>query len=447
MQNIQGQQLKSQICSGYLFGSRTRRQFVHKDNQKLLVKNYSRSIKRKHPPKFHAQTQTSTETSSSQPPQPPPKNQPPSSTPAEEGYFWDWKYDTKINYIHKGSHRTNQPAVLMIHGFGVGAFHFNRNIDKVGEDFRVWAVDLVGQGRSLPDKGGNVQDMKLSVDNWTEQLRDFVEEVVKEPVYVVGNSLGGYLAVCLSALHPELCKGVILLNATPFWGFGPNPETDVLMSRLIPYNGSLPVPRIFSWLVKTLWFRFLKQESNVKSVLGLVYADSSSVDDDLVNKIVEASNHPMAVDSFTSMIFSPRGQFSFNEMVQMIKSPICMLYGRDDPWVVPLWGQRLKRILPQADYYELTPCGHCPHHETPNSVNYVVKEWIKGVEQGQGQGQDQGQRGPLKLGDEVQIEEDRGRMISVKHIEGAPRNAFEKWDNGVNQVFNRGENQQQLVEQ
>jgi pimeloyl-ACP methyl ester carboxylesterase len=39
--------------------------------------------------------------------------------------------------------------------------------------------------------------------------------------------------------------------------------------------------------------------------------------------------------------------------------------GRDDPWVVPIWGQRLKRRLPEAQYLELAPAGHCPHHEAP----------------------------------------------------------------------------------
>eukprot|EP01025_Chloroclados_australasicus_P046825 TRINITY_DN5177_c4_g1_i1.p1 TRINITY_DN5177_c4_g1~~TRINITY_DN5177_c4_g1_i1.p1 ORF type:complete len:479 (+),score=45.89 TRINITY_DN5177_c4_g1_i1:136-1437(+) len=356
--------------------------------------------------------------------------QPSTSVPknSDTGQFWDWKFNTKINYIHKGSDE-RAPAILMVHGFGVGSFHFSRNIDQLGENFRVWAVDLVGQGRSLPENE-RVERLALSIDAWTEQLSDFVEEVVGGPVYVVGNSLGGYLAVCLSAKRPELCKGVILLNATPFWGFGPNPETDPFMSRIMPYNGSIPAPKVLSWIVKTFWFRFLKRKSNVKSILNLVYSDKQSVDDDLIEGIVEASEHPMAVDSFTSIIFSPRSQLSFNQMVEMIKPPVCMLYGRDDPWVVPLWGQRLKRLLPKADYYELTPCGHCPHHETPKSVNFVIQKWVEGVENGEG--------GPLNLGQQMQILEGESRVITIQHIVGAPRNLFEKWDNWVYHLFYRG---------
>jgi pimeloyl-ACP methyl ester carboxylesterase len=50
----------------------------------------------------------------------------------------------------------------------------------------------------------------------------------------------------------------------------------------------------------------------------------------------------------------------------------CVPAGRDDPWVVPIWGQRLKRKLPEAQYLELAPAGHCPHHEAPTGEANIV---------------------------------------------------------------------------
>lgn len=44
--------------------------------------------------------------------------------------------------------------------------------------------------------------------------------------------------------------------------------------------------------------------------------------------------------------------------------------------MVPIWAQRLKRGAPRVQYYELTPAGHCPHHETPAAVATVVRAWI-----------------------------------------------------------------------
>lgn len=47
--------------------------------------------------------------------------------------------------------------------------------------------------------------------------------------------------------------------------------------------------------------------------------------------------------------------------------------------VKPLWGQRLKRVCPDAQYYEVSPAGHCPHHEAPATVALVLSSWISQV--------------------------------------------------------------------
>lgn len=61
-----------------------------------------------------------------------------------------------------------------------------------------------------------------SVDTWSNQIQHFLESVVREPAYLIGNSLGGYLSVQVASSFPAHVKGLILLNATPFWGFRPN---------------------------------------------------------------------------------------------------------------------------------------------------------------------------------------------------------------------------------
>ena len=70
-----------------------------------------------------------------------------------------------------------------------------------------------------------------------------------------------------------------------------------------------------------------------------------------------------------------------------------MIYGKEDPWVVPLWGQRALRVLKKAEkfspddpsreskhiYIEISPSGHAPNHETPVTVNAAIEAWIKGL--------------------------------------------------------------------
>jgi pimeloyl-ACP methyl ester carboxylesterase len=67
-------------------------------------------------------------------------------------------------------------------------------------------------------------------------------QVIREPVYIVGNSLGGFVALYFAASNPHHVKGVTLFNATPFWGFLPNPATSPWLSKIFPLAGTFPIP-------------------------------------------------------------------------------------------------------------------------------------------------------------------------------------------------------------
>lgn len=67
-------------------------------------------------------------------------------------------------------------------------------------------------------------------------------QVIGEPTYIVGNSLGGFVAVYFAACNPHLVKGVTLLNATPFWGFLPNRMKSPRLARVFPWAGTFPLP-------------------------------------------------------------------------------------------------------------------------------------------------------------------------------------------------------------
>lgn len=53
----------------------------------------------------------------------------------------------------------------------------------------------------------------------TPKVLAFIDEVIGEPAYIAGNSLGGYIAANLAANHPRAVRGLALMNATPFWAF------------------------------------------------------------------------------------------------------------------------------------------------------------------------------------------------------------------------------------
>ncbi|XP_022876638.1 pheophytinase, chloroplastic-like isoform X1 [Olea europaea var. sylvestris] len=321
----------------------------------------------------------------------------------------EWKPKLTVHYEKSGSENVDSPPLLFLPGFGVGSFHYEKQLKDLGRDFRAWAIDFLGQGMSLPcedptfgSNGGDklesdrqdiiwgfgdetetwAEELVYSVDLWRDQVSYFIEEVIKEPVYLVGNSLGGFVAIYFAACYPQLVKGVTLLNATPFWGFFPNPVRYPRLSRLFPWAGTFPLPSIVRKLTEILWQKISNPRS-IEQILDQVYVDHATKVDKVFSRIIETTQHPAAAASFASILFAPQGQLSFNEALsrcRMNNLPICLLYGKEDPWVKPIWGLQVKRQVPEAPYYEISPAGHCPHDEVPEVVNFLLRGWIQYLE-------------------------------------------------------------------
>ncbi|GJP51648.1 hypothetical protein CLOM_g10800 [Closterium sp. NIES-68] len=232
------------------------------------------------------------------------------------------------------------------------------------------------------------RDLVYGADMWCQQVADFIDQVIQEPVFIAGNSLGGYIAAYLAATRPHLCRGVLLLNATPFWAFAPNPAAPApsLLARLYPFpwRGSLPVPAL-PRLVARRWWDSLRHPVTLRSLLALVYTDTAPLTADLIEKIAQPTQHPASAAAFASIVFAPKTRLSFDDNLASLTArslPVCILHGKDDPWVGPMWAARAARALPHAAFFDLSPAGHCPHHERPEVVNYLISSWISHVHSG-----------------------------------------------------------------
>jgi pimeloyl-ACP methyl ester carboxylesterase len=324
--------------------------------------------------------------------------------------------------------------VVLLHGFGVGTFHYESQLAELPsageEDACVWALDLVGQGASWPPAGeAAAPGFRYSVETWRDQIEDFLERVVvgdrrknaneekkkTTGVYLAGNSLGGYLAtyVAASCADEDLVRGVVLLNATPFWAF-----TSADDAAWAPWKGALPTPGWIRAPLRLYWDSF-RSAANVKGLLSLVYDSPARVDDALVENIIAPTNNVNALDAFCSVVWSPKASIDFDEMLRRLREErrgvkIALMYGREDPWVVPLWGRRVKRAAPSATYYEIERCGHCPAHESPGVVNDLIAKYVDWCERG-------------CVGDAP-----GGSACGAgRLIDGSPRNVFETVDAAV----------------
>ena len=70
-----------------------------------------------------------------------------SITASIPGSYWQWR-DQSIYYVCAGKSDPTTPPILLIHGFGASTDHWRKNIGYLGQFFQVWAIDLLGFGRS-----------------------------------------------------------------------------------------------------------------------------------------------------------------------------------------------------------------------------------------------------------------------------------------------------------
>ncbi|KAK6155837.1 hypothetical protein DH2020_010085 [Rehmannia glutinosa] len=118
--------------------------------------------------------------------------------------IWRWN-NYLIQYTVAGH---EGPAILLVHGFGAFLEHYRDNVYPIAEaGNRVWAITLLGFGKS---EKPNIIYTELV---WAELLRDFIIEVVGEPVHLVGNSIGGYSVAIAAGLWSSLAKSVVLMNS------------------------------------------------------------------------------------------------------------------------------------------------------------------------------------------------------------------------------------------
>ncbi|KAM7266414.1 hypothetical protein ACFE04_004311 [Oxalis oulophora] len=267
---------------------------------------------------------------------------------------WRWK-GFLIQYTVVGQ---KGPAVLLVHGFGAFFQHYRDNVNDIAErGHRVWAITVLGFGKS---EKPNIVYTELM---WAELLRDFIIEVVGEPVHLAGNSIGGYFAAILAGSWPSLVKSVVLINSA---GNVIPGYSNILLTKERQTSAA-------TWLGARLLSFFLR--SSVKSTMKSYYpVEPKRADDWLINEIQRASYDPGVLVVLES-IFSIDLSIPLN----------CLLEGLPDKGMKdPLLNSKSKLAMIKEHCAGVVikelDAGHCPQDELPETVNSIICEWIARVE-------------------------------------------------------------------
>ncbi|MEA5510067.1 alpha/beta fold hydrolase [Crocosphaera sp. UHCC 0190] len=280
---------------------------------------------------------------------------------AVSGNYWQWQ-GHNIYYVRAGVKQPQRPPLLLIHGFGASTDHWDKNIAQLQETFEVWAIDLLGFGRSAKP------NLQYSGNLWRDQLNDFITEIIGQPVILAGNSLGGYASLCVAAECPNAAKGLILLNSAGPFSDSKNPKKPNPIQKLIRSVLLHPFP---SYLL----FQYMRRPANIRKTLKKVYLNQEAVTDKLVEDIYRPSCDEGAVQVFASVFKTPQGE-TVDNLLQQLTHPLLMLWGSGDPWMnAKQRGEKYRQYYPNLTEYYLE-AGHCPHDEIPDEVNRLIHDWV-----------------------------------------------------------------------
>lgn len=263
-----------------------------------------------------------------------------------------------INGINTHYHEegSGKEIIILIHGSGPGVSAFANwrlIIPPLSGSYRVFAPDIIGFGET--DK---LENSQYTVDLWVKHLISFIEAVSDEPVYLVGNSMGGALSLHVAAQRPDLVKKMILM-------------------------GSVGIQHPISEGLERVWGYEASLESMRELIKLFSYDQKAANNEELVRLRYEASMRPDVKESFKAMFPEPRQQkldelALTDEQIKNIQVPALLFHGLNDR-VIPIekTSYRLIELLPHAELHVFNECGHWTQIEKTEPFVEHILTFIK----------------------------------------------------------------------
>ena len=245
------------------------------------------------------------------------------------------KKEKKFHYIEEGE---GQPMVLL-HGLMGGLSNFDKMVTCFSSrGFKV----VVPQ---LP-----IYDLPVLNTNLTtiaKYVAKFIDENVKEPVTIVGNSMGGHIGLILTTIRPDLVGRLVLTGSSG------------LYERT--FGDSFPRKSDKDYIRK-------KTEE--------VFYDPIVATDELVDEVFSVVNDRM---KGIKTVMLARSAIKHNMLSDLpnIKCPTCIIWGKQDNVTPPDVAVDMNKYIPNSELFWIDQCGHAAMMEKPDEFNTILYNWIK----------------------------------------------------------------------
>jgi pimeloyl-ACP methyl ester carboxylesterase len=247
----------------------------------------------------------------------------------------------KIAYYEAGK----GSVVILLHGLGADSHHWAANIDALSRNFRVIALDQIGYGQS--DK----PVMRYTVGNFADYLHGFMEAAKIPKASLVGNSLGGWVALDFTLRHADMVEKLVLVDAA-----GLHPASALQLPKggwksLSPQN--------------THWF------------FDLMAANKEWATTDLGPDAF--ARHAKNGDTYTvasSVAEMVTGREFEDKKLEKVKVPTLIIWGRDDMLIPLAMGESFNKGIKGSQLLVIDGTGHIPMVGKPVEFNQAVMKFL-----------------------------------------------------------------------
>jgi pimeloyl-ACP methyl ester carboxylesterase len=246
---------------------------------------------------------------------------------------YEIKKDGKLKYIEEGN---GEPLVLL-HGL----FGALSNFKDLIEHFRLTHKVVVPM---LPLF--ELDLLHTSVGGLQKFVHKFLETRDYSNVHLLGNSLGGHVALIYTLKHPERIKSLTLTGSSGLFENG--------MGDSYPKRGD---------------------KEYIRKKTQLTFYDPAMATEELVNECFEITNNRIKVIKIIALAKSAIRN-NLGEELNQIKQPTCLIWGNNDTITPPFVAKEFNKLIPNSELHFIDKCGHAPMMEVPDEFNRVLAGFL-----------------------------------------------------------------------
>ena len=278
----------------------------------------------------------------------------------------------QIHDITVGRHRISTltmghgPDVVLLHGLGGTRASLFETAAALSRSYRVHAPDLPGFGSSgKPTLGA------YNARWFAEIMLGLLDQLEVDRTHVVGNSMGGRVAIELGLVAPERIRALGLLCPAVAWikrGLHP------IVRLLRPEFGLLPHAIRRPTVASHFWRMFHDRDLIDPAVADLVV--------DEFRRIYHTAGARYALLASARNIYleAPFGRGGFYRRLADLHPPALFVWGSHD-WLVPAtFSRQVGKWLPHAEQVTIDGCGHVPQVERPEETNELLLGFFRRAE-------------------------------------------------------------------